>query len=142
MPMRNSSYPPRWSQLSLFLRTLAKGCEQCGAPGGAWIQRHKGNPLVWQLCGELDGETQTWKRPQKVVLSVHHIGMSLADGTPGNPHDKADCRPENLIVLCSRCHLMADLSLHIENARRTRHLRKLREKESSGQMRLGCCERR
>jgi 5-methylcytosine-specific restriction endonuclease McrA len=35
-------------------------------------------------------------------------------------HDKMDCRPENLIALCSACHLARDLPGHILNAARTR----------------------
>lgn len=120
MAMRDYAYPLNWPRLSKFMRVLAGRCEQCSAPGGQWIRRHKGNPAMWELCSEHDRETWQWSEPVKVVLSVHHIGVQKRDGRPGSPHDKADCRPENLIVLCARCHLLADLELHMTNARRTR----------------------
>lgn len=37
-------------------------------------------------------------------VSVHHIGAPYADGGTGNPHDKHDCRRENLMALCKQCH--------------------------------------
>ena len=66
--------------------------------------------------------------PVKVILTVHHIGVVKPDGMPGDPHDKMDCRDENLAALCQRCHWIADLPIHIQKAqeaiRRYRHARR------------------
>lgn len=45
----------------------------------------------------------------KVVLTVAHFN-----------HQPGDNRPENLVVLCQRCHLSLDREQHLENARETR----------------------
>lgn len=43
------------------------------------------------------------------TLTVHHIN-----------HTPEDCRLENLIALCSGCHLRADAKFHAETRRRKR----------------------
>jgi ribosomal protein L34E len=55
------------------------------------IRRLAGNHC--QRCGQVND-----------CLEVHHIGSPYADGRPGNPHDKHDIRPENLIAICFTCH--------------------------------------
>lgn len=47
------------------------------------------------------------------LLTVHHID-----------HDPENNKRENLISLCSRCHLKADLRYHQKNAYQTRELKK------------------
>jgi len=46
----------------------------------------------------------------RVVLSVAHLN-----------HTPADCRPENLAVLCARCHLNYDRQHHTRNLKITVH---------------------
>jgi hypothetical protein len=58
-------------------------------------------------------------------MSVHHLGAAHDDGSPGDPHDKMDVRPCNLLALCSACHLRRDLPIHMANAARTRRRRKV-----------------
>lgn len=105
-----STYPPNWHSISEDIRWLrAKGrCEKCGAIEGV--------PYVG--------------RRSIVHLSVHHIGIPRPDGRLGSPKDKGDCRPENLIALCQRCHLNADRQLHAAN-RKANHERKLRERAAA-----------
>ena len=50
------------------------------------------------------------------TLTVHH-----RDGDPGN------CAPENLVGLCSACHLRADAPMHAQHARETRDQRRQRD---------------
>lgn len=56
----------------------------------------------------------------KRTMSVHHVGVDRPDGTPGDPHDKLDVRPENLLALCAVCHLRRDLPIHVQHAAETR----------------------
>lgn len=132
-PMRREAYPPDWEQISLSIRERAGWkCEKCGAPNGEYIQRLRTDPAQWTLFDDLLNSVPTseyddsaYYPPVRVILTVHHVGVPYPDGTPGDPHDKLDCRPENLQALCQRCHLLADLPLHIANAHRTRRQRKL-----------------
>ena len=141
MPMNRERYPENWEAISLAIRERAGWkCEICGAPNGVTICRNVHDPSVWREltfgeCEEwaADGwNSEHWHRPIRVILTVHHVGVPYPDGTPGDPHDKMDVRPENLQALCQRCHLYADLPLHIANAHRTRRARKV----EAGQMEL------
>jgi hypothetical protein len=116
MPMDLKRYPPDWKAISLRIRKERAGdvCEWCGAVAG------KPHPITGS----------------KVVLSVHHIGVDKPDGTPGDPHDKMDCREENLAALCQRCHFKADLELHIVSARISRNRNKHRRIIEAGQQPL------
>lgn len=74
----NSKYPSCW-RVSRIIRRLAHGrCERC----------HR-RCRMWEL-------------------SVHHLGLSYANGKPGDPGDKHDIRQENLVALCWDCHRAAD----------------------------------
>lgn len=123
MPMDKKRYPRNWSEISRATRERAGWkCEQCGAPNGEYIVRGKG--AAWRLL-ELADEGRHVKAV-RVVLTVHHAGVPKPDGTPGDRHDKMDVRPENLQALCQRCHLLADLDIHMENRKRTLAARKRR----------------
>lgn len=54
------------------------------------------------------------------MLTVAHLGADRDDGTPGDKHDKADCREVNLAALCQRCHLNFDRKDHLEVQRANR----------------------
>lgn len=115
MSIDPKKYPANWAEISLARREKAGWrCEWCNAEYG------KPHPISGS----------------KVVLSVHHIGVDYPDGTHGDPHDKMDVRPENLVALCSRCHLQADLPLHIEHARETRLKKKRESANAKGQLSL------
>jgi hypothetical protein len=138
VPIDYERYPDNWLEISGHIRNVRAGgkCEQCGAPNGVAIARPYGAEDKWVAAHEAVGFEQYYRTPITVVLTVHHIGIDKEDGTPGDSHDKMDCRDENLIALCQRCHLLADLDHHIEAARVTR-LRKARAvRESAGQMKL------
>jgi|SRR6185503_5265772 len=105
MPMDPSKYPPDWREIAARIKAEARYiCEDCG-----------------MQCRTPDEPFDTHRR----TMSVHHIGVAKPDGSPGDPHDKLDVRRENLLALCSRCHLARDLPLHIANAARTRRAKKV-----------------
>lgn len=90
MPIDYRKYPANWLS-EIRPRILARAnncCEQCG------IANYAINP-----------------RGNKVILTIHHVGTPKLDGSAGDATDKHDCRDENLVALCQRCHLMADQKL-------------------------------
>lgn len=155
MPIDYSKYPADWHDISRHIRfERAKGrCEQCGAPHGEFIVRSNSNPYHFIVINrDLDDYAFPTTTPLqitipglpseytgklvKVILTVHHIGIAKPDGSPGDPHDKMDCRDENLIALCQRCHLVADAQLHADNARQTRIETKRKLAQAAGQLDL------
>ncbi len=100
MPMDRTRYPADWDTIALAVKEATGWiCQDCG------MQCRK------------PGETfDTHRR----TMRVHHVGVAKPDGTPGDPHDKQDCRPENLLALCAACHLKRDLPIHIVHAAETR----------------------
>ncbi len=89
MPVDWSRYPDDWPAIALAVKEAAAWrCQDCG--------------MQCRMPGEpFDSHKRT--------MSVHHLGAPKADGSPGDMHDKMDCRPCNLLALCSRCHLLRDL---------------------------------
>lgn len=105
MPMQKERYPTNWRTIAQAVKESADWqCKDCGMQC-----RRPGEPF------------DTHRR----TMSVHHIGATKDDGSPGDIHDKMDVRPVNLIALCSACHLARDLPGHIQNAARTRRQRKI-----------------
>lgn len=105
MPMRREAYPDRWDEIALAIKEAANWiCTDCGMQC-----RRSGEPF------------DTHRR----TMSVHHLGAPRDDGSPGDPHDKMDVRPCNLLALCSKCHLLRDLPIHITNAARTRRAKRI-----------------
>lgn len=135
-------YPPDWKAISHRIRFERAGgkCEQCGAAHGHIIWRYISDPSKYLALADPDFEEKLYHdaedvgdKPVKVILTVHHIGVDKPDGTPGDMHDKMDCRDENLIALCQRCHLLADLPEHIASAKVTRLKNKHTTIQSMGQ---------
>lgn len=105
MPMDKTRYPANWDAVALRIKVAAdwicQDCNmQCRRPGEAF---------------------DTHRR----TMSVHHLGAARDDGSPGDPHDKQDIRPVNLLALCSACHLRRDLPIHVANAARTRRQKRI-----------------
>lgn len=125
MPIDYSKYPKNWKEISQHIRfERAQGrCESCGVRHGETIIREPGtaNYLIFDIehgyycrpdgtlikMSELPDFVVDAKET-RVILTVHHIGVDKPDGTPGDAHDKMDCRDENLAALCQKCHLAAD----------------------------------
>lgn len=113
MPVDWSRYPSDWDAIALRVKEAAGWiCQDCGMQC-----RRPGEPF------------DTHKR----TMSVHHVGAPRDDGSEGDPHDKMDVRPVNLLALCSGCHLRRDLPLHIRHAAETRRAKRI----AAGQQELG-----
>lgn len=156
MPIDYSRYPANWAEISRRIRfERAQGrCEQCGVEHGAYILRSTVDPARYLrydvesdryyfpdgslLRVHLSEFPEEYDRDKftRVVLTVHHIGIDKPDGSPGDIHDKTDCRDENLLALCQRCHLIADMPTHVQNARATRLHKKAAAIEAAGQRKL------
>lgn len=110
MPVDKTRYPHNWPKVSRLIRRIAGNrCEWCG------VENH--TPLK---SGATYKKGKRKGQPCLVILTVAHLGVSYADGKPGDPHDKHDIRRENLAALCQKCHLGHDLPEHIENRKRNR----------------------
>lgn len=153
MPMDKSRYPDNWAEISNTIRfERAQGrCEWCGAKHLDMIWRGLDNPGDYL---SYDAESDTWAvngqgpvrmseigsdfklEATRVILTVHHVGTPRFPGDTGDKHDKMDCRPNNLVALCQRCHFIADLDSHIENARKSRIANKAKQLEANGQLTL------
>lgn len=145
MPMDRSLYPHDWDVIAKEVKNRANWhCEECGLAHGAVIIRDSLRPSEYQhqdssgVWIDMDGlpllESEVWLAPAiKVVITVHHIGTDKPDGTPGDPYDKMDNRPENLKALCQRCHLLADLDNHIRASKATRQKKLQERRQAAGQ---------
>lgn len=133
MPMNKKRYPPDWKEISLRTRERdGQRCKFCGVANHALILRRPDSSeyILYDMDKDVhiaqDGtwiklsELPDWaadKKYTEVVLTVAHLGVAYPDGTPGNKHDKMDCRDENLASLCQRCHLRYDTDEHVANRR-------------------------
>ena len=136
--MYYSRYPANWKEISLHIRVERAGnrCEWCGVRQGSVGARDMAgrfhgkaeiesmNPEQWDILFGVGKEPHYIN----IVLTVAHLGVPYTDGRPGNKHDKADCRLENLVALCQRCHLNFDRPDHLARAAATRE-RKRRDRE-------------
>ena len=118
MPMDRSRYPADWEEISYAIRFgRARGhCEGTARYPDCRAEHGKRHPETGSI----------------VVLTTAHLGVVRPDGSPGDPHDKMDVRPENLAALCQRCHLDLDRDEHRLNAAKTRR----RKKIEAGQLEL------
>ena len=133
MSMKNYRYPDNWDEIATSIKERAGWvCEQCGAIHDAYITRDPHDPAKFRYITDGDLLDEHLKIT-RVMLTVHHIGVQKPDGSPGDMHDKLDCRSENLIALCQRCHLLADLPDHIALAKQTRINRKHERQLEAGQ---------
>ncbi len=105
MPMDRTRYPKNWSEIARATKDRAGWtCEVCQIKHGTIRQNAKGQPF-------------------REIMTCAHLGVTKPDGSPGDPSDKMDNRPENLACLCSRCHLRYDLPEHVRNRRMNRFAR-------------------
>lgn len=140
MPFQRERYPENWKEISLAIRERAGWrCEWCGVQNGAIGARDRygkwwDEDAIHHLNSD-DGYFLFGEFPKmiRVVLTVAHLGVPLPDGAPGDKRDKMDCRPENLVALCNKCHLNYDRDEHKHNAAKTRRKKFI---ERTGQMEL------
>lgn len=137
MPWTRSKYPENWKEIRARIQSRAGDrCERCGVKNHACIARSVCGKFWYDLgedcyfhypSGErIEGrfEADLREKNTNVVCTTAHIGAPHADGRPGNKHDKADCRDENLQFLCQACHLAEDLDDHIRNRKRSQMAKK------------------
>jgi len=91
MPANQSLYPADWKLIATCVKEAADWvCQECGKP-----------------CYRPGDGMKRLSRD--MVLTVHHID-----------HNPRNCAADNLVALCTSCHLRADAQHHARNARRTR----------------------
>lgn len=126
-PEQRALYPPDWKDISLRIRTERAGnkCEQCSAPNGETVMRHKDgsaytlgdgktfNASTGEFLGYIRGSELPAGRFVKIVLTVAHLD-----------HDPTNCADENLKAWCQKCHLTYDAELHARNSAETRRGKK------------------
>ena len=137
--MNRALYPDDWEAISLRIRERAgQCCEWCGLENGAIGYRTERGEFVtvFNSIADVDERADAMQldgfKLFRIVLTVAHLGAPKPDGSPGDKHDKQDCRDENLAALCQRCHLNYDRDEHIFNAALTRR----RKRIEAGQMEL------
>lgn len=144
MPVDRKRYPRDWPDISRQIRYERAGnrCEWCGVENGAigardrfgnWWNEDDIHSLPSDCGYDLFGE---FPKIIRIVLTVAHLGAPRPDGSPGDVHDKMDCRPENLAALCQRCHLNYDRQEHIHNAKITRIRKRRADQRAAGQMEM------
>ena len=136
-PENRKRYPPNWREISNRIRFERAGgrCEQCGAQHKSMGYRESDGTYVMEVTpeGEFVGDgsmcmadgDEIKTKSITIILTTSHI-----DHNPENNDDS------NLLALCQRCHLRHDLKHHMENARQTRHRKRLKLDEERGQGRL------
>lgn len=132
MPMDRSRYPENWDEISLRIRERdGWHCKWCGAENGSIGYRRHGGEFVqvYRSVDDVDQQADALAldgiKFVTIVLTVAHLGVPKADGTPGDKHDKMDVRDENLAALCQRCHLLFDLKDHMRHAAETRRRKRI-----------------
>lgn len=133
--MNRKDYPADWEAISRAVRDREGNCcAWCGVPNGAIGYRSPLMGYFYATPGLSPGEVlHSFAYPGitvrviRIVLTVAHLGAPPPGAPPwhGNPHDKADCRPENLAALCQRCHLGYDRHDHAEHAAATRRRKRI-----------------
>lgn len=102
MPIDYREYPAGWHEISLRIREeRARG--RCECDGKCGHHHPQGR------CEAVHGEPHP-RTGSRVVLTVAHLN-----------HVKEDCRDENLLAMCQRCHLSYDRDMHARNRRYGRH---------------------
>jgi hypothetical protein len=118
LPVDRARYPKNWEEISHYVRFVRGGGRCEGSPD---------YPDCRAIHGEHHPETGSI-----VILTTAHLGIDKPDGSPGDKHDKQDCRLENLRGWCQRCHLNYDRDEHMANAAATRR----RKRREAGQLEM------
>lgn len=122
MPVDKKRYPVEWKEI--VQRRHEEAGEQC-----EWVEWVNGE---WIRCSRMHHEPIPGNEDKRTILTLAHLGAPQP-GAYGDPHDKLDVRPENLLLLCQRHHLLYDLAEHMKKAKETRLRKKVK---ASGQQRL------
>lgn len=93
--MPEGQYPDNWKEITDAIGVRSGG--QCECTGECAL--HRG-----VRCQERDREPAKFAGGIVVLTTAHRN------------HCKSDCRPENLLDMCNKCHLRMDMVLHARNA--------------------------
>lgn len=117
--MRNRHlYPENWEEISLSTRRAANWtCQRCGK------QCRRSPESVDEFLARSPNlpAAEVRQYPIRWCLTVAHLN-----------HTESDCRSENLLAMCTPCHLKYDAKHHAQN-RKVNYRNRL---EESGQLRL------
>ncbi len=116
-PDQRGVYPPTWSS-EIVPRIRARAdhrCERCGVPHRALGWRD--GEGLFHMVAE-DGTMAEVRRLNAV--SHEHRHMMIVCTVAHLNHDPADCREDNLLLLCQRCHNRHDVAHRVATRRRTR----------------------
>lgn len=109
---RDKRYPENWAEISRSIRYgRAKG--RCEARWDGVRCPHREGNLYPKSHG-------------RIRLYCHHLGIPRHDGRMGDPRDKMDVRPENLLAVCYPCHVRLDAPL-LKEQRKAERERRTRE---------------
>lgn len=98
-PENRDRYPPDWPEIRGRIRARANDyCEWCGVSNGAFGWRDPQGrfhelSMARYSWSWIDEDRYRRGRTFKIVCTVAHLN-----------HRPEDCRPENLRLLCQRCH--------------------------------------
>ncbi len=98
--MRNKSmYPDNWNDevRPAILARDGKKCQHCGVKHRSYIYIDQQDKVIMVDREEHEELKNGGYRTYRVYLQVAHLN-----------NDKSDCRDENLLSLCPRCHLSND----------------------------------
>lgn len=115
MPINYRDYHPKWPLIRAIISHRDRNrCKRCRAPHRLRIWRLKSGP--WRPYHP-DAPPPPHARLILCVCTVAHLNW-----------DRTDNRPENLALLCQRCHLHHDAPQHLYRRLRSR-LRRQRQPE-------------
>jgi hypothetical protein len=141
MPMDRSKYPDNWEQMGKEIREQAGDkCEFCGLKNKEWIVRSDIDPARYMI---FDIDVCEYQTPDgdpirmseipeefcgpdvQVILTVAHLDQ-----------DTTNNAPENLKLLCQRCHLNHDRPHNQVKGKATRISNKHKAIRQAGQLPL------
>ncbi len=122
MPIDYRLYPANWKTevVPRIRERSGNRCEWCDVLNHSYIIRFpkdQGGGYFYVTGPE---DTCQGNAPTLVILTTAHLGVQLPNGAPGDKHNKADTRDENLAHLCQRCHLCFDMDDHIRHRKENR----------------------
>jgi hypothetical protein len=95
-PENKDRYPKNWPEIRERIRKRANDkCEWCGIPNYAWVNR-----FTREICTRDEWDAI------KIICTTAHLN-----------HIPEDCKDENLVFLCQRCHNRYDAP-HRKNTRK------------------------
>ena len=147
MPINYSDYPSNWKDIRKDILERANHCcEWCGVKNYTYGYRNLDGEFVSEYTvGENIYDDAWWEsqfgddqEPKRIriILTVAHLGIPKFPCDTGDKNDKMDCRYNNLVALCQKCHLNFDKKQHIENRQKTLQAKRDEAIEATGQLKL------